>query len=52
MAFRKIDVDSIEEDFFRESDFLPAGAIPALSSDEAQSMANTTANEVRQLLQR
>ncbi|RKP27637.1 ARP2/3 complex 16 kDa subunit (p16-Arc)-domain-containing protein [Syncephalis pseudoplumigaleata] len=45
MAFRKIDVDSIEEDFFREADFLPADAAFALSPDEAQSLAQTTAGE-------
>ncbi|KAI9592245.1 actin-related protein 2/3 complex subunit 5 [Syncephalis fuscata] len=52
MAYRKIDVDSIEEDFFRESDYLPANTVAALSPDEAQALASETAGQVRQLLQR
>jgi hypothetical protein len=51
MAFRKLDVDSIEENAFQESDFLPPGLIPEYTPEEAQAIADQTYSEVRSLLQ-
>ncbi|RKP09506.1 actin-related protein ARPC5 [Thamnocephalis sphaerospora] len=52
MAFRKLDVDSIEEGAFAESDFLPPGVVPAYTPAEAQSIADACSGEVRSLVQR
>ncbi|KAF9910424.1 hypothetical protein BX616_010872 [Lobosporangium transversale] len=52
MAFRKIDIDALEEDAFRqeELDFQEIGEVPPQQEVEAQ--VNNRAQEVRILLQR